>query len=64
MKFNIKLVLVLSLLTLMQGCIRVDTGTTVPTIGDQIIDLARAKQSGLISEEEFRQLKRKALASF
>lgn len=46
------------------GCIKVDTGTRQPTMGSELIDLARAKEMGNLSEQEFREMKRKVLASF
>lgn len=59
MKFSI-LILVI---TLGSGCVRVDTGDALPTLGDQILDLDQARQSGLISEQEFQSTRRKILAS-
>ncbi|MFN3237791.1 MAG: hypothetical protein ACE37D_12130 [Pseudomonadales bacterium] len=46
------------------SCIRVDTSTKQPTMGSELIDLSRAKSLGQLSDEEFRQLRRKVLASF
>ena len=46
------------------SCIRVDTSTKQPTMGAELIDLSRAKSLGQLSDEEFRQLRRKVLASF
>ncbi|MFT7685629.1 MAG: hypothetical protein ACI9FB_000972 [Candidatus Azotimanducaceae bacterium] len=64
MKFNPQhLILVLAVL-MTSACIQVDTGSKIPTIGDQIVDLVKANKLGVISDEEFRQLRTKALASF
>ena len=50
--------LALCLLTmLMGGCVRVDIGDTVPTVGEELIQLEQARQLGALSEEEFRQLR-------
>ena len=46
------------------ACIQVETGTKTPTIGDQIVDLVKARKLGIISEEEFGELRKKAFASF
>jgi hypothetical protein len=46
------------------SCIRVDTSSKQPTLGAELIDLSRAKSLGQLSDEEFRQLRRKVLASF
>ena len=59
MKFKIILLLVV----LCTGCVRVDTGDVIPTLGEQIMDLAKARESGVISDEEFRSMKRRLFAS-
>ncbi len=46
------------------SCIKVDTGTTAPTLGAELIDLSRAKSLGELSEQEFAELRKKVLASF
>lgn len=46
------------------GCIKVDTSTRTPTIGAELIDLARAKELGMLSDEECNRMRRKVLASF
>lgn len=40
------------------ACVRVDAGSTQPTFGQQILDLAEAHENGLISDEEFQSLRR------
>ena len=64
MKFSIKAVLIAFVVSTMSACIQVDTSTKEPTIGDQIIDLVKAKNLGAISEQEFKQLRNMALAKF
>lgn len=64
MNSKLKLIAACALVLLMQSCIKVNTGTTVPTLGEQLIDLGRAKQLGELSDKEFAELRRKALASF
>ncbi|MBL4679480.1 MAG: hypothetical protein JKY88_02005 [Pseudomonadales bacterium] len=64
MKSRIKIILMILLIQGASACVRVDTGTNMPTIGDQIIDLVKAKNMGVITEEEFKQLRGMALASF
>jgi hypothetical protein len=46
------------------SCIKVDTSTSMPTMGSELIDLSRAREMGKLSEEEFEELRRKVLASF
>jgi hypothetical protein len=58
-------VLLLAILNFgLAGCIKVDTGTRAPTMGAELIDLVRAKESGTISDQEFKTMRRKVLASF
>ena len=64
MKSSLKIALIAVVLLSMSACIRVDTSTKEPTIGDQIIDLVKAKQMGVISEQEFKRLRSMALARF
>lgn len=54
---------VLLAISVLTGCVRVDTGTSAPTLGEQLVDLARAKDLGLLSDEEFSRLKRELLLS-
>jgi hypothetical protein len=53
------LVLALSL----SGCVRVDAGSPAPTLGEQIMDLAKARERGVITQDEFAQLRRELLQS-
>jgi len=64
MKSKLKLLLVVLLIQSTSACIQIDTSTTTPTIGDQIVDLVKAKNLGAISEEEYERLRSMALASF
>lgn len=54
MKFEILAVLMAMLF--LGGCVRVDIGDRLPTLGEQIIDLYKAKEVGAISEAEFKRL--------
>jgi hypothetical protein len=49
--------LLLALTLNLSGCVRVDTGSPVPTLGEQIMDLAKAHERGAISQEEFARLR-------
>jgi hypothetical protein len=60
MKFRMLLIVGL----LASGCVRIDTGVAQPTFGEQIIDLARAHESGLISDAEFKSARRLLLMAF
>ncbi len=59
----------LSAMTLLTGCLALDIGggaTTrpqSPTIGQQLIDLQRAKDSGAINETEYQAQKSKVLGN-
>lgn len=64
MKSNFKIVLMVLLIHGASACVQIDTSTDIPTIGDQMVDLDNAKNLGIITEEEFEQLRRMALASF
>ena len=51
------------------GCVRVDTvrvdkGDKRPTFGDQIRDLVGARESGSISDQEFRKLRGNLIRKF
>ena len=63
MKCKRGLLVVLMVLGL-SSCIKVDTGTTEPTVGAQLIDLSKAKSLGELSDQEFAELRKKVLASF
>jgi hypothetical protein len=64
MRFSLQHAFLVLVVLLTTACIQVETGTKAPTIGDQIVDLVKARKLGIISEDEFKQLRRKALASF
>ncbi|MFT4633353.1 MAG: hypothetical protein ACI8PP_003161 [Candidatus Pseudothioglobus sp.] len=56
--------LLLLVLTLnLSGCVRVDAGSPTPTLGEQIMDLAKARERGVITQGEFAQLRRELLQS-
>ncbi|MFT4798442.1 MAG: hypothetical protein ACI9B8_003364 [Sulfitobacter sp.] len=46
------------------SCVKVDTGSKMPTMGSELIDLSRAKTMGELTEQEFQVLRRKVFASF
>jgi len=46
------------------ACVKVDTGSNMPTMGSELIDLSRAKSMGELTEQEFQVLRRKVFASF
>jgi hypothetical protein len=56
--------LLLLLVTLnLGGCVRVDSGSPAPTLGEQIMDLAKARERGVITQDEFALLRRELLQS-
>jgi hypothetical protein len=55
--------LLLALALNLSGCVRVDTGSPVPTLGEQILDLAKARERGVISDDEFARLRVELLQS-
>jgi len=56
--------LLLVALTLnLSGCVRVGTGSPIPTLGEQIMDLAKAHEQGDVSQEEFARLRVELLQS-
>ena len=59
-----KILLFVMVILLTSGCVRVDLGETMPTIGEQILDLTDAYENGVISEDEFKRLRRKVLRNF
>jgi len=70
MKTQLNLLLLGSLaLTLFTGCIDLSIGTRsssppiTATIGQQLVDLQKAKASGAISESEYQALRAKVLAA-
>lgn len=64
MNYKLRLVGLLILTLATTACIKVDTGTTAPTVGEELIDLAKAKKLGELTDQEFAELRRKVLASF
>ncbi len=60
----ILLVLLSGILLSSSGCVRVDKGGKHPTFGDQIGELVGAHESGIISDDEFRRLKRNLIHKF
>lgn len=60
----IRMLVLMCLASGLTSCIKVDTGSNGPTMGAELIDLARANELGKISDEEFAALRRKVLASF
>ena len=56
-------ILVVLLVCAISACVRIDIGDNIPTIGRQIADLTEAYESGLISSDEFRDMKRKIMRS-
>ena len=44
--------LILLVAVLATGCVRVDIGDNLPTLGEQLQDLDNAKELGLVDEEE------------
>lgn len=64
MKSRFRLVVITILALALGGCVRVDVGGThEPTLGRQIMDLYQAKQSGAISDKEWKRLQLKILTS-
>ena len=62
MKFSgLALILILALILTTAGCVRVYTGNNMPTFGNQIVDLVDARQSGVISTEEYNELRKRLM---
>ncbi len=63
MKRIISLLLVMALLTTMVSCIAVGSGgekiEQKPTLGQELIDLKKARDEGAISEQEYKEMKEK-----
>jgi uncharacterized membrane protein len=63
MKEIISLLLVIALLTIMASCIAVGSGgekiNNQPTVGQQLIDLKKARDEGAISKQEYAELREK-----
>lgn len=58
-------VFVMLLILMLTGCVKIDIGDHVreATLGDKLVDLIAAKNTGVINEIEFADLKRKLLES-
>ena len=63
MKKVISVLLVLVLITSMVSCMAIGTGgkkvNNNPTLGQELIDLKKAKDEGAISQQEYEELKKK-----
>ena len=58
-----KVSLLLLLIAVVSSCVRVETGTSAPTVGEEIIDQVKARQAGAIDDEEFDEAKKRILIS-
>lgn len=58
-----RVVAAIAVLALLSGCLSVDSDDIehTPTTGQQLIDLARAHEQGLISEQEYERERREIL---
>jgi hypothetical protein len=63
MKKVITVFLVLVLITSMVSCMAIGTGgkkvSNSPTLGQELIDLKKAKDEGAVSQQEYEELKKK-----
>ena len=57
-------VIVLLLLMALGGCVRIDIGDTVPTLGEELMSLERARAAGIVTEEELSSLRLAVLARY
>ena len=67
MKKTIRIILAMVLLMTMISCIAVGTDkqeSTKPTLGEELIELKKAKDSGAISDQEYEELKEKLKKSY
>lgn len=64
MKCSTRVAMIALMVVSLSSCIKVDTGTTAPTMGAELMDLSRAKALGDLSDREFAELRKKVLASF
>jgi hypothetical protein len=64
LKSVVRLLMIASLSFGLASCIKVDTSSSMPTMGSELIDLSRAKELGKLTDEEFKIMRRKVLASF
>lgn len=55
-----RLTIILAVL-FVSGCVRVDVGETLPTIGEELVELENARQLGAVTEEEFKKVRRAIL---
>ena len=68
-KLSIPLLVGLSAMMLLSGCIGVQLGggttnrTQPPTVGQQLIDLQKAKDAGIITDAEYQAQKARLLAN-
>ncbi len=58
-------IVVLVLLMALPGCVKIDIGdkVTEANIGEELISLSEARELGVLTELEFRQLRRKLIES-
>jgi hypothetical protein len=54
---------ILIILLALGGCVRVDIGDNLPTVGEQLMDLYDAHASGVINDAEFKKMKARVLRS-
>jgi len=63
MKRMIAIFLVIAVLTTMTSCLAIGTGGKKiddrPTLGQELLDLQKAKEAGAVSQEEYEELKEK-----
>ena len=68
MKKIISILLVLALLTTMVSCIAVGSGSKKvdhrPTLGQQLVDLKKARDEGAVSAQEYAELREKLKKSY
>ena len=60
-----KLIIAILAVVVSTGCVRITQGgKEIPTLGEQIMELTEAYENGAITEQEFRDLRRKVFRSF
>jgi hypothetical protein len=68
MKKAISVLLVIAVMTSMVSCMAIGTGgkkvDNRPTLGQELIDLQKAKDEGAISQQEYEELKKKLKESY
>lgn len=57
MKSSCRLLAPILAMAVVSGCVRVDIGTHAPTLGEELIELYKAKQAGAITDLEFESLR-------